>query len=180
VSKIIKFTGLFVVLVVVLALFAGSSLAQPPGPPYRYTTYIATCEKFPPEEMWFTGKVLHMKGMVSKGVTFGDPYFSGVFEQRTDVILNTESGSGNAAGSIIVKPEAYAGTWEGGHFQGPIHSFMYEGQGIDYGTGELAGLQDVVQIHEILPDELPAEWFNPCGGEPVLSASVARGMIVRK
>jgi len=179
-SKKVKFAGLFILLVVILTMSVGTSLAKSGGPPYRYTSYMATCNEFPPEDVWVTGQVVHIKGMTNTGRIYGDPYFAGTFEQRVDVVLNTVTGSGNAHGTIVIHPNAYEGTWEGGHFQGPIIDFMFMGQGIDFGTGELEGLKDFVQVQEILPDELPAEWVEPCQGSPILSANVGIGKIIEK
>jgi hypothetical protein len=179
-SKMVKFSGLFVVLVVVFGLIPGTILAQPPEPPHRYTTYMAKCAETAPEQVWVTGQVLHLKGVVTTGRTFGDPYFAGTFKNTVDIELNMTTGTGNVHGYGKIMPDAYDGTWQGGHFTGPILNFMYSGQGIDYGTGELQGLMDVVNIQEIDPSGLPAEFANPCNGGPVLSALFAEGMIVEK
>jgi len=179
-SKLVKFAGLFVLLVMVFALIPGTILAQPPGPPYGYTAYMAKCAETPPKQAWVTGQVLHLRGVVTTGRTFGDPYFAGEFENTVDIDLNMVTGSGNVHGYGKIMPDAHDGTWQGGHFTGPILNFMYSGQGIDYGTGALDGLMDVVRIQEIDPMGLPAEFANPCNGGPVLSVIFAEGMIVEK
>ena len=179
-SKISKYAALIVVLVVVLALFAGTVLAKSPGHPYFYTSYMAKCGELPPEEVVENGSVLHMKGVVTYGRLFGDPYFEGAFENRFDVKLNTETGSGSVRGTTVITPDAHIGTWQGGHFTGQIRNFVFSGRGIDFGTGELEGLVDVVRMKDISPSELPAAWSDPCQGGPVLSASLAQGMIIGK
>lgn len=176
-SKIGKFTVLIVVLVTALGLIAGTCLAKSPGPPYRYTTYMAKCTEFPPEEVWVKGDMLYMKGVVTSGRTFGDPYFAGKFENRFDLRLNTVTGSGWVRGTGVIVPDAYEGSWQGGHFTGQIRNFVFSGHGFDYGMGELEGLRDRVRMYDISPGELPAEWADPCQGGPVLSASAVEGMI---
>lgn len=179
-SKTLKLASILVMLFVAILLVAGTSLAQEAGRPTRYKTYTATCVEYPPEQVWMTGQVLHIRGMVTTGRAFGDPYFAGQFTNSTDIDLNLATASGNVHGTTKIVPEAYDGTWEGGHFTGPIIDHMYTGQGIDYGTGELAGLMDVVHIQQIDPSELPAEFADPCDGNPVLSAFLASGMIVEQ
>jgi hypothetical protein len=179
-SKMFKLAGILVFLIVVLLLVAGTTVAQPPGPPYDYTSYMAKCAEYPPEQVWVTGQVVHMRGIVTTGRTFGDPYFTGTFENTVDINLNMMTGSGNVHGTGQITPDAYDGTWEGGHFTGSILNFAYSGQGFDYGTGELTGLMDVVHIQEIDPSQLPAEFADPCNGGLPLSAMFAEGMIVKK
>jgi hypothetical protein len=179
-SKTLKFASLTIMLVVALLLVADTSLAQGAGQPTRYKTYTATCVEYPPEQVWIAGQVLHIRGMVTTGRTFGDAHFAGHFTNYTDIDLNLVTASGNVHGTTKIVPEAYDGTWQGGHFTGPIIEHMYTGQGIDYGTGELAGLMDVVQIQQIDPSQLPADFVDPCGGNPVLSAFLANGMILEQ
>jgi hypothetical protein len=177
-SKTIKFIGIFIVLVMVLSVVPATILAQSPGPIYHYSSYMAKCSELPPKQAWVTGQVLHLRGIVSTGRTYGDPYFAGTFENTVNLDLNLETGSGNVHGYGKIMPDEYDGTWEGGHFTGPILNFIYNGQGIDYGTGELEGMMDVVHIQEIDPSGLPADFADPCSGSPVLSALYAEGMIV--
>jgi hypothetical protein len=178
--KVVRFAALFIVVVVVLSLITDTAMAEPPGLPYRYTSYMAKCAETPPEQVWVTGQVLHLRGIVATGRTFGDPYFAGTFENKVDIDLNMVTGSGNVHGYGKIMPDAYDGTWQSGHFTGPILNFMYSGQGIDYGTGELDGLMDVVHIQEIDPNGLPADYANACNGDPVLSVLLAEGMIVEQ
>lgn len=179
-SKISKYAALIVVLAVALSLVTGTALAKAPRRPYAYTSYMAKCGELPPEEVLEDGSVVHLKGVVTYGRTFGDPYFEGEFENRFDLKLNMETGSGWVRGTTVIKPDAYDGTWQGGHFTGRIRSFVFSGRGVDFGTGELEGLVDIVRIKDISPSELPAEWSDPCQGEPVLSASLAQGMVIGK
>ena len=179
-SKISKYAALIVVLVVALALLAGTVLAKSSNRPYSYTSYMAKCGELPPEEVIENGSDLRLNGVVTFGRIYGDPYFAGEFENRFDLKLNTETGSGSVRGTTVVRPDAYDGTWEGGHFSGRLRSFVFSGRGIDFGTGELEGLVDIVRMKDIPPSELPVEWNDPCQGEPVLSASMAQGMIVGK
>ncbi|MGD2076893.1 MAG: hypothetical protein PVH18_00815 [Chloroflexota bacterium] len=179
-SKMSKLATISALLVVVVVLISGTVVAQSPGPPYHYTSYMAKCAEYPPQQAWVTGQVLHLRGVVTAGRTFGDPYFAGEFENTVNIDLNMVTGSGNVHGTTQIMPDAYQGTWQGGHFTGPILNFMYSGNGIDYGTGDLAGLMEVVHIQEIDPTQLPAEFSNPCNGSPALSAFFAEGMIVEQ
>lgn len=179
-SKIVKLTGSFILMAVIGLLVTGTVLAQPSGPPYQYTSYMVKCAENPPDRVWVTGNVLHLRGVVTTGRTFGDPYFAGTFENTINIDLNMVTGSGNVHGYGKIMPDDFDGTWEGGHFTGPILNFMYSGQGIDYGTGELDGLMDVVHIQEIAPSGLPAEYANACNGDPALSVTFAEGMIVQR
>ena len=179
-SKISKYAALIVVLGVALVLFVGTALAKAPRHPYAYTSYMAKCGELPPEEVLESGSVVRLKGVVTYGRVFGDPYFEGEFENRFDVKLNMETGSGWVHGATVVKPDAYDGTWQDGHFSGQIRGFTFSGRGIDFGTGELEGLVDIVHIKDISPSELPAEWSDPCQGEPILGANLAQGRIIGK
>ncbi|MFN2134689.1 MAG: hypothetical protein ACK2UK_01960 [Candidatus Promineifilaceae bacterium] len=179
-NKLYRFFVMIVLLLAALLLIAGTSAAERAESPYRYTTFMAKCAEYPPEEVWETDQVLHIRGLITTGQTFGDPYFAGTFENRTDIDLNMVTGKGHARGTVYIMPDAYDGTWEGGHFSGPIRNFMFSGRGIDYGTGELEGLKDIVRVQEIDPSELPPEYENPCNGDPVLGAFFAIGKIVGK
>lgn len=179
-SKISKYAALIVVLAVVLALVTSTVLAKSQRHPYSYTSYMAKCGELPPEEVREDGNIIRLKGVVTYGRTFGDPYFAGEFENRFDVKLNTETGSGWVHGTTVIKPDAYDGTWQGGYFTGRLRNFVFSGRGFDFGTGELERLTDIVRMKDIDPSKLPAEWSDPCQGEPVLSASLAQGKIIGK
>jgi hypothetical protein len=178
-SKIPKYAGLIIVLAVALALAAGTVLARSPSRPYYYTSYMAKCGELPPEEVTVNGDVMRLKGVVTYGRVFGDPYFAGEFENRFDLKLNTATGTGWVRGTTVITPDTYDGAWEG-HFAGRLRSFVFSGRGIDFGKGDLEGLVEIVRIEEISPDELPAEWSDPCEGEPVLGANLAHGRIIEK
>jgi hypothetical protein len=173
-SRTTRVAVVIFLLVATSLLVVATSLAQPPGPPERYTGIQVTCAEIP-GEMWLTGQVLHIRGVVSTGWTFGHDYFAGQFTNHTDIDLNLVTFAGNAKGTILIEPDAYQGSWQG-HFTGPILNGMYSGQSLDFGEGELAGLMDIAHIQQIDPATLPN---NPCGGPPV-SAFLVEGMIVER
>jgi hypothetical protein len=175
--RVFKVFGLIVMLVVVMGIAADTSTAKSFMKPHHYTTYMAKCGELAPEEVWETGEVLHLRGVVSTGTTFGEPYFSGTFENRTDIDLNLATGKGDVQGTVLIMPNAYDGSWQG-DFKGHIFNFMFKGHGVDFGSDELEGLTDIVHVQEISPSELPAEFENPCGEDPVLGAFQAKGVII--
>jgi hypothetical protein len=140
----------------------------------QFEAIEATCN-IVPGDVTVTGNVLHIRGQINTNrVIASDVTQTGTNTVVVNVDLNLVNGHGAAYGTFSLDPDAFTGTWEGS-FSGHISRFVFTGQAVGHGTGDLSGQKVMVDLQDIEPATLPE---NPCAPGPVLRAGSVSGVVL--
>ncbi len=165
-----------ILLLVLVMLIASLIMLTPAGATATRTPFTAmeaTCS-VAPGNVTISGNVLHIRGQTNTNrVISADATQTGTNSVVVNVDLDLVSGSGGAHGTFSLNPDAFSGTWEGS-WSGPFTDFVFSGQAVGHGTGELAGKKVMVKLRDIDPSGLSE---NPCPG-PAINASMVTGVVL--
>lgn len=140
----------------------------------QFEAIEATCD-IVPGNVKITGNVLHIRGQINTNrVVATDATQTGTNTVVLNVDLNLDNGSGAAYGTFSLDSDAFTGTWEGS-FSGQITDFVFTGQAVGQGTGDLSGQKVMVDLQDIDPATLSD---NPCAPGPALGASSVTGVVL--
>ncbi len=149
----------FLVTALVGVAFVGCQDQEPlsPGSPQQpvfsaaeATPFVANYASVPidPGEVYQTGGVLHIRGMVNQGPIWD--YITGTVTTVVDIDLVLATGKGTLRASVVIDVaqldgQGVNGTWEGQahghivHYPGP--DALSTGHIVAHGTGDLAGMK---------------------------------------
>jgi hypothetical protein len=159
-----------------LALLAGLLIGAPAAAREQVTRFTGTeitCVEGPPESQWVSNNVLHIRNQViTTRVSTTDPRTTGTNTIILNFNLDLGRGTGQLFGSYHLQPDRVDGAWNG-HFNGHFRDFVNFVHAAGRGTGELAGLQERVDIQGT---DLPSD--NPCPAGAPTAASILTGRIL--
>ena len=159
------------VVLALLTVFWGAVPAAARATVTEFTALEATCSVIPGTE-WVSGNVLHIRNEVdTTRVASTAPLTNGTNTVVVNVDLNLKNGSGDIHGTFSLQPDGVNGAWVG-DFSGHVTDSVFFGHAVGQGTGELAGMKDMVSLQGT---EVPAN--QPCPG-PALGADIVTGRIL--
>lgn len=164
-------------ILLIVILLAGVLLAAVPvAAQASRTTFTATefmCGAEPGKE-WFTrdGTKQHIRGQIFHDVVVSDePRMSGTATAVVNMNVDLLSGKCTAWGKEIY--EVAGGSWML-NYSGRCVDFVYAGDGVGRGTGDLKGQLLFLQAQQLV--EIPAD--NPCPGGVAYGAYALSGYIL--
>lgn len=146
-----KKIALFVLLILFVGAFAFVLAAQVEAKGIRIdglTSYEYDCKIPSTFQPTFSGNTMHVRDYVHVNINESDsPYLHGINTTFANAEINLKTGTTSIHGTMLLEPEAFAGTWEGKWVFIANKGTVF-GWAVAHGTGDLAGMTLFMNLYD--------------------------------